>query len=98
MGSPLKNAFVRTSPNVHWKVGFAALFEPRRSIPPRTGSRGITLVENLPAGEGEGAGIQHPYYRLPMQTSPWGAERRMIWIDLVSGETTKVTVRLEENE
>ena len=105
-GSPLSGASVQTSPNVHWRTGFAQIFVEIESMEEWTRRRwwaatdeaGVALLANLPPAKGQSVIVNRPGYRMPVATTPWGAEQRGLWVDLAPGETARVEVRLEAGE
>ncbi len=94
-GEPLPGARLILSPNVYWTCGDSDFFL-NREFKATSDARGIASLDDLPSEEDEFVYVHHPDYRMPLNEAPWGGERRYAWADLVSGETTRVTVQLEE--
>lgn len=94
-GEPVPGAILWMWPNVHWRNGYSSIFLDR-TVVAETDEEGVAVLENLPPGENETLAIQHADYQMPLKASPWGGDaRRQEWVQLVSGETARLELRLE---
>jgi len=105
-GAPLSGARVQANPNVHWATGFSQMFVHtdsweewgRRRWVTATDEQGVAQLANLPPTKGEYLLVSHSGCQMPVVSGPWGRDARGLWVDLVSGETTRAELRLEAAE
>jgi len=93
-GEPLPGAAVWMWPNVRWSNGYSSILLDRQFVAV-SGPDGTARVVDLPAGTNEGLQVVLDGYRMPERTSRWDQTRRQEWVDLVSGERTRLEVVME---
>ncbi len=91
-GTPLANAYVGASPNVHFE-GVGAIIFPWREWHAATDASGVARIDDLEPTDALWIGAQHATHRMN------AADRaRYPAVAIRAGETTRVTLTLEPDE
>ncbi|MEM9380225.1 MAG: RNA polymerase sigma factor [Planctomycetota bacterium] len=96
-GAPVEGAFLQSSPNVHWEIGYAAIFMDR-SPGAKTDAEGVAVLENLPAGASTPVQVNtNGRFRLPCRREGDEGSRDLSFRPR-SGETIQERVQMEHLE